>query len=857
MIRLKKSKKLKYNYDNISTKLYCNLARTTIKWNNIFSNILDKYDRKNKKHISRLNMYDYNFINQFAFSIRNIKFIKIQTDYGEKIIKKIDFDEDDVFNILKYKPFNSVFFNVLELLHKFELISNKKEDVLELSGSPIFYEAIYYYERKYSKNISNYHLIYFDKYNFTKDEEDKKIQLQFYTQYLKKYLKTEKYDGLLDKNFLDLEKSKISKNKNKNIKNKKYDKIFSNLSNNFKNYGEDFIEHADTQLVFSTFLFSTTRLKNKGGLVLIVNSITTKPMADLVLIGKKIFKKVDLYQPKIHIKFKKSGTCIVFLGFNEKKFQKYKKQLFEIYEKMLKNDPTFENFNIEEYDPQLEDILSDKITKPIVKNKNGKFNYKYIDSFLDLDSSDSAYDFIREFNEKRYYESNQYVENMIKLKLMKKKEREAHVKEYRKTQYVRSMLWAKEFDMDVVSYYEKGFKDNFGKLIVKDLFSYHEHFEFHFKKSNINVDLVPISQEINTLNNKYHITTYMIDTRDPDIYDRIKDFVRYYKPKHRTAEEICKLQLARYIIDKVGKESGIPNSQAWIKMYEMVSLFNIVDKKEKQIKSFHLCELPGGFIKAINNYIFTKTKIEEFEWNAQSLHPRKATVKNFGKGSDKKGLYDAYPDRWHWGKDGTGDITNPENIKSYKKLCKGVKLITSDCGLGMTSGDNLMKVDFCYIVAILHLLEKGGNCVAKFVIPVKDNIIISAIYLLYLHFDEIIFYKSVQNTYSGEFYIIAKGYQGIDKKTEDTLFKTIDNYGDNIDLFGKYSEEFMIQLESGLSQLTNIFTFGIDRQLYYVDNYEYIEKCFMEKIDEYIFEKNKDWYKKFKPLKMKKKNKIL
>jgi hypothetical protein len=837
MIRLKKSTRFKYNYNNISTELYLNLLQNTKK---SYTDVLDK-----KKRIIG---YDYIFVNQFAFDTISIDYVKIQTDYGPKIVKKIDFDEDDVFNILKYKPFNSVFFNVLELLHKFDLIVDKKEDILELSGTPIFFEAILYYEKKYSKTISNYHLIYFDKYNFTKDKEDKKIQLQFYTQYLKG-LKTETYNGFLDNDFLNLKKE--------NNKNKKYDKIISNLSNNLKDYGEDFIEHANIQLIFSTFLFSATRLKSNGSLVLVVNSITTKSMADLVLIGKKIFKEVNLYQPKIHIKFKKSGTCIIMIGFNEKKFQKYKKQLFEIYKSMLKNNPTFDNFNIEKYDPQLEDILSDKITKPIVKNKNGKFNYKYIDSFLDLDSSDSRYDFIREFNEKRYYDSNQYVENMIKLKLMSEKERKEYLKEYKKTQYIRSILWAKEFDMDVVSYYEKGFKDDFGKLIVKDLFSYHEHFEFHFKKSNINVDLIPISKEIHQLVNKFDITAYMIDTRDPDIYDNMKDFVRYYKPKHRSKEDICNLQLGRYIINKVGMETDIPNSQAWIKMYEMISLFNIVNKKDKKLKSFHLCELPGGFIKAINNYIFTKTKIEKFEWNAQSLHPGiKGVIKNFGQG--QKGLYDKYPNKWHWGEDKTGDITNPKNIKSYKKYCKDVKLITSDCGLGMKSEDKkLMKVDFCYIVAILHLLEKGGNCCAKFVIPVQDNIIISAIYLLYLHFDEIIFYKSVQNTYSGEFYIIGKGFQGIDKKTEDTLFKTIDNYSENIDLFGKYSEEFIIQLESALSKLTNIFTFAIDRQLYYVDNYEYIEKCYMEKIDGYILEKNKDWFKKFKPTKIKNKKNIL
>ena len=37
--------------------------------------------------------------------------------------------------------------------------------------------------------------------------------------------------------------------------------------------------------------------------------------------------------------------------------------------------------------------------------------------------------------------------------------------------------------------------------------------------------------------------------------------------------------------------------------------------------------------------------------------------------------------------------------------------------------------------------------------------------------------------------------------------------------------EYIIQLENVLDKMTNNFTFAIDRQLYYTDNFELLEKC--------------------------------
>ena len=42
-----------------------------------------------------------------------------------------------------------------------------------------------------------------------------------------------------------------------------------------------------------------------------------------------------------------------------------------------------------------------------------------------------------------------------------------------------------------------------------------------------------------------------------------------------------------------------------------------------------------------------------------------------------------FPNRWIFGdkKDDTGDISKSTNIKFYKKYCKDIELLTSDCGL--------------------------------------------------------------------------------------------------------------------------------------------------------------------------------
>ena len=291
-------------------------------------------------------------------------------------------------------------------------------------------------------------------------------------------------------------------------------------------------------------------------------------------------------------------------------------------------------------------------------------------------------------------------------------------------------------------------------------------------------------------------------------------------------------------------------------MYEICELFNIISKKEKIFKSMHICELPGNFIAAINHYIKTKTKIENFEWIAQSLNPNhKDNIKKYGKSifNEKPyNFYTKYRDQWDFGKDNTGDITNIKNIKYYKEICKDINLLTSDCGLGWsgTNDISLKKAHFASILFIFNNLPKDGNFVSKFVLPIDDALEIDMIYLIYKQFKKVYIYKPLQNMYSGEFYIIGIKYTPISNSYLDKMFeilKTFDKKSfDKKIQKSKYPKSFVYQLCKSINDITNNWIFYIKRQFYYVDNAKYIPKEHYEIVKKYVYKKNIDWIKKFK-----------
>ena len=383
-----------------------------------------------------------------------------------------------------------------------------------------------------------------------------------------------------------------------------------------------------------------------------------------------------------------------------------------------------------------------------------------------------------------------------------------------------------------------------------------------FKRTNVSLDKALFNS-----NNSIVQAGLMIDSRKDftkanpnEDYEKFRDQFRYYRAKGRGDKQP---NLNIMVQNMIG-DNNI--SQAWLKMYEIISECGIVPiSKNGTFKSFHFCEAPGTFINCLNNYIATKTKFNNFEWMAQSLHPRLAKIK------DAYGIIKRHPKNWDWGVDGTGDITNPDNIRHYAKIIKlfsmasinnmaltGTEppfLITADAGLE-PKDPKYKLVAYSSYVAILYSLPMNGTMVYKIKdLPLDLPLIWNLIYITYTNFKEMYFFKPVQNSQSLEFYIIAKDYLGIDTKILEYLMKQIGKFGKDkdkdkspdIDLFDDmYPEEFVVQLSNIYEKLANNYINSIERIIYYVDNKDLIGKDYIKHIKGYVEEKNEDWIRKYK-----------
>jgi hypothetical protein len=227
-------------------------------------------------------------------------------------------------------------------------------------------------------------------------------------------------------------------------------------------------------------------------------------------------------------------------------------------------------------------------------------------------------------------------------------------------------------------------------------------------------------------------------------------------------------------------------TNAWMKMYEILNLSpDLISKKTT--KSFHICEAPGAFISALNHYLGG-----QLEWYAQTLCPNSNKLAL----SDHYGLIKKYPERWLFSNKNTGDITDPDVIKSYSKnkLLEKIDLITADGGLFCDIKDLnyqeeiLSKIVLGQIVCILCCLSKKGNALLKLFLPLSEPLTISLLYILSFSFQDIIFIKPPSsNPNNSEIYIIMKNYKGIDAKILSSLFRLMknSNFSSKISLFSE------------------------------------------------------------------------
>ena len=285
-----------------------------------------------------------------------------------------------------------------------------------------------------------------------------------------------------------------------------------------------------------------------------------------------------------------------------------------------------------------------------------------------------------------------------------------------------------------------------------------------YKLSNhekiINTNDIPNFIKNNELLNSLHKTKCKIDDCNLKKWELAKKFhndFEYIYTSSNTQKNICKV---------------LPISRSYFKLLEIIYEFNLFSEN----KSFScIAEGPGGFIQCIHD-VFNKKQLNINDINGITLisDDKKIPYWNVNILKNRK-------NNIQYGKDKTGDIYKLYNsldyIKSHKQKCY---LVTSDGGFDFSDNyneqeNNCVKLLFCEIFIALNVQEINGTFVIK-VFDLLNLKTIQLLYILYLHYDEIYFYKPDTSRLSNsEKYIVCKGFKGVIKDINNLMITVYDN----------------------------------------------------------------------------------
>lgn len=284
----------------------------------------------------------------------------------------------------------------------------------------------------------------------------------------------------------------------------------------------------------------------------------------------------------------------------------------------------------------------------------------------------------------------------------------------------------------------------------------------------------------------------------------------------------------RTISTKFGyKKEKNPVTVAWLKQYEMATVFKLFDNPESDtIRYFDNAAFPGAFIFASHDFVKSQENLRDkkFDWKGSSLLRIKDTVIPL---RDVYDIYKNYKQNFLMNDEISGDVTDTRTIDHIKNnIGEKVDVYTSDLGIEYVfSGDNESETDktqeelhvipnIGQILSGLLILKEKGNFVIK-MYTFFEPITFSLLGLLSLLFEKLHIYKPLSSTSSNsEIYIIGTSFIGIDNPTAQIVVQklrerlTSDNENNSILPF--YKKELLLQennqshfksLMNGLSQL--------------------------------------------------------
>ena len=353
--------------------------------------------------------------------------------------------------------------------------------------------------------------------------------------------------------------------------------------------------------------------------------------------------------------------------------------------------------------------------------------------------------------------------------------------------------------------------------------------------------------ELNVKNDNQNDNTPQINFTDilyefHDLYDFSKNLCHYINNNDNNDNNVNSLPI--YV------------GNSFLKLWEILSSFYLIPSNSKQFKVFHLAEPTGQMIICAKYWVEHKCSgldMKNYDWVANTFNPYHKTS-GYGNNSNNNGnniINNAQGDnyeliknnynRWLFGADNSGDITNVNNIKSIMNDIKNkwlsrsdnsnkLDLIISDGSILSSNTDELVKqkFDLAKVISVIACSSIGGSCCIKHYIPYKmsddkDNsdileasgFFINYLYLYYVVFDTISLFKpNTSNADTTEFYVIGKGFKGIENLQLEKLFKLLDTFELNGNLIehNKIPETFMMQINNFLKSMSDTNILSIEKQ---------------------------------------------
>jgi len=329
------------------------------------------------------------------------------------------------------------------------------------------------------------------------------------------------------------------------------------------------------------------------------------------------------------------------------------------------------------------------------------------------------------------------------------------------------------------------------------------------------------------------------DVYNFNLYKYCKDNT-FNENERRTKFIAHEINIRRYIQIYINNNYEINVTRGFLKMYDILNRFDLIDLKAKQVNTFHACEAPGNFINATNHWIKSRNPDLIFNWTGNSVNPFHSNVKNkFGDVvGDDYGYIVKYKKRWDFGKDDYGDITNIENLLYWEsKYDHSIDLMTSDCGYNKLDEDKdnnsmLVYLNLCQTILGLLIVKLGGNMICKIFLPFDNPMMISILFLFNIYYDNTHIIKQESgNLFSSEVYIVGiNKTKHLDEITKKKLLDVIGKFDINKTLFKTFPEEYIEDLRLIASFFMNNITESLDKLLFYYRN----NKIFQEHMLKYF-----------------------